>query len=855
MGEDVNRSKSGRGPGQRPGQHAVPVPGAVVKTSSKASKTDSGRGSQRGAPNLKLTSPIIKAAVSNGTLALKSGTLASNVSAQKGDRRGGGTVKQLQAQNVKQQARIQSARVNPEGEKRDKALLPVTRSLVGQTEQLPRQAQIQQQPTVTAHSRTLLPVSTAQQTSLRSKATPPTDQSASSQSTQPPQTWSNVNDALRDVQQARNEYATKAGGKNVLQQWGDNVREGIWGDRDDQFKNLRQTEEQLVALQGRARQGEDVGAELRQLQGSYRSETRRVTEAQAFNTQVGEVAYTVGKGVAVTAAAAAVVGTGGAAGLVLAGVAAVATSSAIDGATVLGAKLTGDEGTSEFGPKLSVDNSIGGVGMQAASGEQVSSEQIQSAAWGTVTDFVTGAFNAKGIASARKVQQSMQGASKLELGLAVGKSHAVNTLQQTGVQEVVSAGQILTGSGSADDKQRALGEHLQNTGKHLLSNVLSSGLSAGLGSQIQVSSKALDVGANLALDTATNYGQMSVDNAIDGDGFGLSKLDLIEGALNSGSGAITNMASRPQPSVESPSEHATRTGTEAVDRPTSGRPSVVDEVMEIYRSGDAAPASLMSDAEGNYAFASMLPEGKNDPSSASSERLQDLGSGEDDPTPNAPPSALQILENRFPGIPWQRLDEKTHEAIVRWTENSAVFCKSADEFDQEHGPLMSELIHDELLSRPVYLDLNRIDSAAKALASSSVSDLRRLMASVEEPPAPITVSTATQEDAPEALPDPRNQFDAAMRLKKKLGDYVVNEFSDPRNARAEDFLLLSQIRSLSAEEFERTVLNAPASFRKDMLTPLLEEFARRGYLFRGDMRSPEELVAAGGFLLMSPEVV
>jgi hypothetical protein len=313
--------------------------------------------------------------------------------------------------------------------------------------------------------------------------------------------WRDIDSALAQVRQSHVEYGDKAQHKNVLQQWGDNLRESVSGDRDDQFKNLRQTEEQLVALQQRARQGADVGAELSRTQESFNAKTQRVSEAQEFNAQVGAVAYTVGKGVAVTAAAAAVVGTGGLAGVAMAGVAAlVTTSSAIDGATVVGAKLTGDEGTGRFGPQLTVDNSIGGVAAQQVSGEEVSAEQWQTGAWGSVT----GASTGKSILDARNVQEVMKKSTAIERGLAVSRVNAVNTLQQTAVQETADAARIMSGKGTAEEKQQALVEHVVDTVQHLPGDIAFNALSNGVGSQIRTSTKVMDVAANLVLDAGTN---------------------------------------------------------------------------------------------------------------------------------------------------------------------------------------------------------------------------------------------------------------------------------------------------------------------------------------------------------------
>jgi hypothetical protein len=78
---------------------------------------------------------------------------------------------------------------------------------------------------------------------------------------------------------------------------------------------------------------------------------------------------------------------------------------------------------------------------------------------------------------------------------------------------------------------------------------------------------------------------------------------------------------------------------------------------------------------------------------------------------------------------------------------------------------------------------------------------------------------------------------------------LENERSQTKHAGAEETKLMSQLRTLSNEHFERTIFNAPSSFRRNMLTPIIQEFERRGYMFRGDMRSQSEVAAAGGFTI------
>ena len=78
---------------------------------------------------------------------------------------------------------------------------------------------------------------------------------------------------------------------------------------------------------------------------------------------------------------------------------------------------------------------------------------------------------------------------------------------------------------------------------------------------------------------------------------------------------------------------------------------------------------------------------------------------------------------------------------------------------------------------------------------------------------------------------------------------LENERSQTKHAGAEEVKLMSQLRTLSNEHFERTIFNAPSSFRKNMLTPVIQEFERRGYMFRGDMRLPSEVAVAGGFTI------
>jgi hypothetical protein len=355
---------------------------------------------------------------------------------------------------------------------------------------------------------------------------------------------SKVDAALAQVRQDSAQYANQVEDKNILQKVGDHLRGG-----DDQTKNLQGTQQQLLALRERAMQGVDVSKDLTSTLDTSAKEAARVGQEQEFNAQVGAMFHTVFKGAAVTGAALATttffVGTGGVGGLVLWGVAAATTSGVIDGVTVGLAGLTGDKGNSPFAPKFNVDGSLVGVVTQALiEGEPVSGAQWQSAVCGTVADGLTGGFTLKGVLAARWAQEALGvGASALQKGLAVARVQAANTVQLTAAQEVVSAAPILTGAGSAQQKQQALVEHSVNTLKHLPTNVVASALSGGLGSQIEAPNLVANVGVQLLQGTAINYGQASLENAINGEGPGLSKLQLLAGVANSVPDAMENIAS------------------------------------------------------------------------------------------------------------------------------------------------------------------------------------------------------------------------------------------------------------------------------------------------------------------------
>jgi uncharacterized protein YjbI with pentapeptide repeats len=433
--------------------------------------------------------------------------------------------------------------------------------------------------------------------------------------------WPDIDSALARVRQEREDYTVRVQDKNLVQQGMDCVRATVWGDPDDWVKDLRQTEEALVALKQHG--GTDMSAQLLDIRRRHDAESARVRQAQQVNAQMGEVFCSVVKGVALTAAGAAVVASGGT--LLAAGCTAVAAAGAFDGITVICAQIAGDEGDSEFGPRLNVNGSFVGVGLQMLGGERIGPDQWRAAACGTLADFAGGYFGARSIVSAHQAQALLgPGASAWQKGLAVGQTQWGNTLRQTGVQDVgLGSAQILCGEGSAQDKQQALTQHLLYTGKHVGTRLAFSALSAGVGSQIQLRSTSREVGANLVLDISANYAQALADKAIDGQG-GLTAQESLRVALEA-SGAITTMASRtpaaaPDAAAQRPPTHPTAqpvvakavTPTHSAPAPErAGGSSIADEVVRIFRAGEDLNAEPIIDGRGNYAYASTM-----DPSEA-----------------------------------------------------------------------------------------------------------------------------------------------------------------------------------------------------------------------------------------------
>jgi hypothetical protein len=350
-------------------------------------------------------------------------------------------------------------------------------------------------------------------------------------------------------------YQQQADGKAGIQKamdWGRQfVNEGYG---DDQFKNIGKTREALAELKGKVDSGAisaaDAKAELSRIQTSFDTEAQRVTQAQAENAKVGQAVHGAGRMAAVTLAG--IGATAATGGNVFVGFAAgTAAGAGYDALTVAADKLDG--ANSSIAPQLNVNQSLGGVAARAVSGEQITQQQLIQGTVGTLTDGANGAFAAQGVASAKAAQlgvqqvaaQTGQQASRFALGSAAAKANVLTGLAQTGTNYgLQNTGIALDPTLNQQQKEQKIAENTQRTLAQLPGQVAFGAAGSYAGVAGQVSNRALDTTVQLGVDTATNLGQTSLSNALEGRGFGLSRSDVASAVVQGVPGAVQNIAQR-----------------------------------------------------------------------------------------------------------------------------------------------------------------------------------------------------------------------------------------------------------------------------------------------------------------------
>ncbi len=362
---------------------------------------------------------------------------------------------------------------------------------------------------------------------------------------------SEIETATKNLDAFSKSYDKEVEGKAGIQKAMDFGRKAFNGGYgDDQLKNIGQTREDLSELHEKLALGQIDAAgaakELKSINSRFSAEASRVTDAQAHNAKVGEVVHGTGRVAVVTLTGLAATGASG--GNVFVGyAAAVGAGSVYDAATVA------DQGKGKIAPKLDGDKSIGGVAVSALKGEEKTAADWIKGSVGSVADGVNGAFAGQGMVSSKVAQLTVQQAAaqgggqatQMALGTAAAKAGTLTSVAQTGANfGVSSVGTALDPTLTRTQKEQAIGQNAVETVKHMPADLVIGAASSHLGVSGQLNNKALDAVAQTAMEATTNVGQASVDNAIDGKGFGVSNLDLVAAALQTAPGTVQNLAQR-----------------------------------------------------------------------------------------------------------------------------------------------------------------------------------------------------------------------------------------------------------------------------------------------------------------------
>lgn len=259
------------------------------------------------------------------------------------------------------------------------------------------------------------------------------------------QQWSSAEQALRQLDADQRAYQRAYDdGKNGLQKLVDQGRD-VFGHKDDQFANFDARRKELQTLaasykeletsrsgtaaspkaqQEYAQRKAQLDQQLQNLNASYKTEYKRVFDAQVNNAQTGKVVWDTARGVTVGIAAAAAVGaitvgTGGL-GLVVGLAVGAAAGSAWDAGTKALAKVDGRgnrDKASHFTADLDVNHSLGAGIAGTMMGEQV---DWGKAATGSLKDGVDGALSAAHVKVGRFVDGKVADAAFKQFGTLAG---------------------------------------------------------------------------------------------------------------------------------------------------------------------------------------------------------------------------------------------------------------------------------------------------------------------------------------------------------------------------------------------------------------------------------------------------
>jgi hypothetical protein len=360
--------------------------------------------------------------------------------------------------------------------------------------------------------------------------------------------------AEHGVESFAHAYDRQASGKAGIQKtmdWGRRAFNEGYG--DDQLKNIGHTRDALSSLRQRVADGTtsaaDAKRELAQITSGFDNEAARVTAAQADNAEMGKVVHGAGRIATVTMAGLGATALSG--GNVFIGFAAgMGAGSAYDALTVA------DQGSSAIAPKLDGNQSVGGVVMRGIQGEQLDGGDWVRGGFGSLADAASGAFAGQGMVSAKAAQvgaqqvalQSGQQASRMALGNAAAKANVLTGLADTGTRYGIRSVAIAVDPTlSTQQKEQQFGQNTLQTARQLPGQLAFGAVSSHLAVSRQLGNRALDTGLQFGLDGTTNLAQTSLDNALCGKGFGVSRADLAATLVQTVPGTAQNLAQRVSP--------------------------------------------------------------------------------------------------------------------------------------------------------------------------------------------------------------------------------------------------------------------------------------------------------------------
>lgn len=364
--------------------------------------------------------------------------------------------------------------------------------------------------------------------------------------TQPPQAAPTVREsiessarALNDVSKAYNESAE---GKAPIQKGMDELRKPInEGYGDDQFKNIGKTQAAIGELRQQVDNGTitdaDAKIKLSELTTSFKNEYDRVAAAQGENAKVGKLVNNVAR--TGTVIAAGVGGTVAGGGVNLATGFAAATGAGAGYDLISEAAFKGSKDNKFVDTQVQDDiTSVGNIVGRKIKGEEVTGSDVARGVVSSVGDGVNGMFAGKGVANgiANTAAQAAAKPTLVAAGVNAVKTNMPLAVAQTAANTFTQSANTALNQNLTPAQKNTQFEQIA---KGAVVQLATSPINSFMGGAAQFSNKTATTVAQVGIDAATNVGQKSIQNAANGQGFGVNKLDVAEGI---GSAAANRVA-------------------------------------------------------------------------------------------------------------------------------------------------------------------------------------------------------------------------------------------------------------------------------------------------------------------------